>query len=88
VRAIAVRVGRKWAAVVDYGQAGGVGRKGCWCEDAAGGWGLSHQDPVTAVRACVRPLLYSRQADALEAVDPLAEMERKSATGADRRVGR
>lgn len=79
-RAIAVKVGRRWAAVLDYGQAG-TGRQGCWCEDAAGGWGVSRLDPTTAVRECVRSRLYATQADALDDVDPLGEMDRTTIAG-------
>ena len=75
-RAIAVRVGSKWAAVVDHGQAGATGtRQGCWCEDAAGGWGVSRSDPERAVKECARPSLYPSRKAAYESVDPLGEME-------------
>jgi hypothetical protein len=66
-RVEAVRVGSRWAAVVDYGQQGGTGsRQGCWCEDAAGGWGIG-STPEGSVAACSKPVLYASRMAALEA---------------------
>lgn len=68
---VAVKVGSRWAAVTDYdalaveaGRLPGSSghRSGCWCEDAAGGWGTG-RNPSQAVGACGRPVTYASLAD-------------------------
>ncbi len=40
-----IRVGRQWTLVTYYWTGGNGNRGGWWCEDAAGGWGISRRGP-------------------------------------------
>ena len=76
-QAVAVRFGpRAWAAVTAYGNHGGTGRSGYWCEDREGGWGTSTYSPRKAVQMCARPVMYRSRRAAWEAIDPAGEMHR------------
>ncbi|OFW63860.1 MAG: hypothetical protein A2Y74_01470 [Actinobacteria bacterium RBG_13_63_9] len=66
-KVITVKVGSRWAAVVDYGRGGAGRRSGYWCDDAAGGWGVSRRSAEDAIRQCVRPVVYRTRRGALEA---------------------
>lgn len=68
---VAVKVGRRWAAVTDYDAlsveagrlSGSAGhRSGCWCADQLGGWGTG-RNPEQAVGACGRPVTYASLAE-------------------------
>jgi hypothetical protein len=65
-QAIAIKIGSRWIAVVDYGQRS-IGRSGCWCEDALGGWGVG-SIPLEAVDQCAKPRTYRTRHAALEAI--------------------
>ena len=63
-----VRVGRHWALVHCHPTTGGIGRQGWWCEDAAGGWGISGEGPARAVEMCIRSVVFRSKKEALESV--------------------
>jgi hypothetical protein len=66
VYALTRKVGSRWAVVIEYGQPP-LGRRGYWCEDTNGGWGISDLSPEEAIQNCVKPKLYSSKTQAEQA---------------------
>jgi hypothetical protein len=63
---IVIKRGSRYIPVVYYGNEGGIGRKGYWCADRQGGWGVSSLSENKAIDQCASPATYRSRKKAIE----------------------